>query len=193
MTVRVRDPKPEVHIPADGAAPRFEVVSLDSLHQDPANVRKHPDRNRKVTRSSLARFGPARSIVIDGKDIIRAGNGTVDAAQAEGISEVLIVEPRPGQLVAVRRTDWSDTEAVGYSVSDNRSAELAEWSDDLGATLEALHGEDFNLDDLGFNGEEMAAILKESPDFHPASEDEQGRLDEKAQVECPHCGQKFTP
>lgn len=32
-----------------------------------------------------------------------------------------------------------------------------------------------------------------APDFEPASEDEQGRLDEKSKVECPECGCKFAP
>jgi len=31
------------------------------------------------------------------------------------------------------------------------------------------------------------------PDFAPVSADQQGRLDQKAKVKCPHCGEEFTP
>ena len=40
-----------------------ETVPIDSIHVDPANVRRHPERNLATIRASLARFGqqkPAR-------------------------------------------------------------------------------------------------------------------------------------
>lgn len=32
----------------------------------------------------------------------------------------------------------------------------------------------------------------EIPDFNPATEEEQGKLDEKKKIECPECGHEFT-
>ena len=40
---------------------------------------------------------------------------------------------------------------------------------------------------------EMLAASEETPEFGPASADEQGRLDQKAPVTCPHCGITFNP
>src|SRR5271157_5885560 len=96
----------------------IQKITLDSVHQDPANVRLHPERNQAAIRSSLARFGPGRSIVLDGRNIVRAGNGTLEQAQAAGIDEILVVEPKPNQLVAVKRSDWSPSEATAYSIAD---------------------------------------------------------------------------
>ncbi len=136
-----------------------EVVSIDDLTPDPANTRTHPERNRQAMSASIRRFGPARSIVIDGKGIVRAGNGTIEEAKANGCQEVLIIDPEPGQLVAVRRKDWSPSEGTAYSISDNRSTDLS-LNDDaaLAATLRSLQSEDFDLAALGYSDEEVDAL-----------------------------------
>jgi hypothetical protein len=94
-----------------------EIVPLSALTPDPANARKHPERNRQAIRGSLKRFGPGRSIVLDGKNVIRAGNGTVQEASEAGITEVVILDLEPHQIGAVRRKDWSETEATGYVIA----------------------------------------------------------------------------
>jgi len=33
----------------------------------------------------------------------------------------------------------------------------------------------------------------EVPDFQPVGADEQPRLDQKAPITCPHCGEEFVP
>jgi ParB-like chromosome segregation protein Spo0J len=143
----------------------IERIALSGLHIDPANVRKHPERNMATIKASLARFGPARSIVIDQNNVVRAGNGTVEAAIADGLTEAIVVNPKPGQVVAVRRKDWSDTEATAYSIADNRSAELAEWDDEsLATTLEALQKDEFDLDAIGYEEGEIERLLAQIGD-----------------------------
>jgi ParB family chromosome partitioning protein len=39
--------------------------------------------------------------------------------------------------------------------------------------------------------DDLAALLK-GPDFEPATEGQQSRLDEKKKVICPECGHEFT-
>jgi len=56
---------------------RTTVVDIDDVHIDQGNVRIHDDRNLSVIGDSLVQFGPARSIVLDSRNIVRAGNGTV--------------------------------------------------------------------------------------------------------------------
>src|SRR5689334_2882647 len=107
----------------------LKVMPIGDILPDATNARRRDDRARRHLSASLRQVGAARSIVIDGKDIVRAGNGTLEAAQQAGISEVLIVEPRPDQLVAVRRSDWSPSEAVGYAIADNRLGDLATFDD----------------------------------------------------------------
>ena len=59
-------------------------VPLDSVHPDPANARRHDERNVDAIKGSLARFGQQKPLVVDQANVIRAGNGTYGAAKALG-------------------------------------------------------------------------------------------------------------
>jgi site-specific DNA-methyltransferase (adenine-specific) len=107
------------------SAVKTERVTVASLLFDPANVRKHGERNLDSIKASLARFGQQKPIVVDGDGIVRAGNGTLMAAKALGWDEIEIV-----------RTNLRGSEATAYAIADNRTAELAEW--DEGALAEQL-------------------------------------------------------
>lgn len=50
-----------------------------------------------------------------------------------------------------------------------------------------------STDDAGLQAllDELAGDPSVPPDFHPAGEDEQGRLDEKKKHTCPECGHEF--
>jgi ParB-like chromosome segregation protein Spo0J len=114
---------------------KAESVPIDSVHPDPANVRRHPERNIAGIKASLARFGQQRPILVDASGIIRAGNGTHAAARELGWESISIV-----------RTTLKGSEATAYAIADNRTAELAEWDDTaLADTLRALQSEDSDL------------------------------------------------
>ncbi len=95
---------------------KLERLAIKNLMLDPANVRKHPERNLSAIKASLLRFGQQKPILIDAKGIVVAGNGTVAAAKALGWTHV-----------DTMRTSLSGAEATAYAIADNRSAELAEW------------------------------------------------------------------
>ena len=118
----------------------IETVPIETLIADPVNARRHPKRNLDAILSSLARFGQQKPIVVDAKNVVRAGNGTLAAAKVLGLTHVDIV-----------RTELIGVEATAFAISDNRTAELAEWDPDvLGAAL----GE-ANIGDLGFDETEL--------------------------------------
>jgi DNA modification methylase len=111
---------------------KTERVTVASLLFDPANVRKHGERNLDSIKASLARFGQQKPIVVDGDGIVRAGNGTLMAAKALGWDEIEIV-----------RTNLRGSEATAYAIADNRTAELAEWDEAaLAEQLAALQIDD---------------------------------------------------
>jgi hypothetical protein len=129
---------------------RVESVPVDSLHLDPANARRHPERNVEAIRSALARFGQQTPLVIDGDNIVRKGNGTLLAARALG-----------WEMIDVHRTWLKGSEATAYAIADNRTSELAEWDDiALAETLRALQSEDFDLSAVGYRDDEVDAILE---------------------------------
>lgn len=97
------------------------LVPVATLNQDPANARKHGDKNLDAIKASLAKFGQRKPIVVqrDGM-IVRAGNGTLAAAKALGWTEIAAVV-----------LDDDDATARQFAIADNRTAELGEWNDDI--------------------------------------------------------------
>ncbi len=149
------------HISESNGHPDVEVVPIESLISDVANVRRRDDRAKRTLDASLAQFGPARSIVIDGNDVVRAGNGTLEAAQHAGVTEVLVVKRHPNQLVAVKVEDWSPTEATAYSIADNRTVDLGSFEEQsLAEVLRSLQSEQFDLSSVGFNDIEIDQMVE---------------------------------
>lgn len=129
---------------------QIESVEISKLSLDPANARKHGERNLDAIVASLNRFGQQKPIVIDKSNVVRAGNGTLAAAKSLGWTHINCV-----------RSELDGTDAIAYAIADNRTAELAEWDVDvLAAELEGLQLEGM-LDLTGFNDDELAELLKE--------------------------------
>lgn len=129
---------------------RVESVPTDSLHKDPANARRHPERNLDAIKASLARFGQQTPIVVDAGNVVRKGNGTLLAALELGWDRIDVV-----------RTPLKGTEATAYAIADNRTGDLAEWDDTaLAETLRALQSEDFDLSAVGYRDDEVDALIE---------------------------------
>jgi hypothetical protein len=126
-------------------------IPIGELTIDPANARKHSKRNLESIAASLKRFGQQKPIVIDKAKVVRAGNGTLQAAISLG-----------WETIGCVTTELTGPDAMAYAIADNRTAELAEWDDPvLKATLESL--EDFDkelLDACGYTSEELEQLVK---------------------------------
>ena len=125
----------------------YERVRVDSLSEDPANVRIHPERNLEAIKASLRASGQQKPIVVDRRGIVIAGNGTLRAARALGWEEIDIV-----------RSNLEGPAAVAFSIADNRTAELAEWDVENLPKILAELGEEAAMD-AGFSQAELAAML----------------------------------
>jgi site-specific DNA-methyltransferase (adenine-specific) len=107
---------------------------IDAVKQDPANARSHDGANLAAIVASLERFGQRRPIVVNRRNKqIEAGNATHEAAKRLGWAHVAVVwvtDDKKAQL--------------GFSIADNRTAELAGWSEDelAAALLEIGHGDE---------------------------------------------------
>ena len=138
---------------------KLETVGIETLSPDPANVRKHGQRNMDAIKASLRRFGQQKPIVVDAKGIVLAGNGTLAAARELGWREIQIV-----------RTELTGSQATAFGIADNRSAELAEWDEKLADVLASLKAEDFPIEEIGFDLDELEALkpeLKSDADSEP--------------------------
>jgi DNA modification methylase len=138
-------------------------IKVADLSADPANARKHDDQNIDSIVASLRRFGQQKPIVIDASNVVRAGNGTLEAAKRLGWDSIECV-----------KTDLKGSDAIAYAIADNRTAELAEWdSDILAAQLSGLLTDDEALANAaGFSTEEIEAMLSDLADPTVIDEDE---------------------
>src|SRR5262249_384252 len=122
---------------------------------------KHTPRNVAMVVDALQEVGAARSIVIDEKGIVLAGNATIKAAGQAGLARVKVVDADGSEIIAVRRTNLTERQKKRLALSDNRAAELAEWDTDVLGDL-LRDGAD-TLAGL-WRGDELKTLL-ESDDF----------------------------
>jgi hypothetical protein len=146
------------------------TLPLADLRPDPRNARRRTPRSKALLDQSLSQFGAARSIVIDEEGTILAGNGTVEAAAAAGITKVQVVDADGDTLIAVRRSDLSPDEKIGLALADNRTADLAEWDvpqlEELATTVPDILGQWFTAADMAdlAGDEEEPDDPEEDPD-----------------------------
>jgi len=104
---------------------RFLAVPIDDLNIDPANARRHGQRNLDAIADSLTRWGQRLPVVVQREGmVVRAGNGRVEAARRLGWTHM-----------AALVVDESSVDATAFAIADNRTAELAEWDDEVLADL----------------------------------------------------------
>jgi len=120
----------------------IETVLIDDLDLDPRNARKHDAKNLKAIADSLEQFGQRKPIVVWGRTVV-AGNGTMAAARSLGWTEITIARVPD---------DWTADQVKAYALADNRSAELAEWDEQvLTEQLKELELAEWDLETLGFD------------------------------------------
>lgn len=137
---------------------RALAVPISKLIPDPANARTHSDRNVETIKASLLRYGQRKPVVVNRRTgEVEAGNATVAAALALGW----------GEIAAVYVDDDPKT-AAGYSVADNRTAELAEWDDGALARTLAFLRDEHQLEHVGFDDADLDRLLRS---LRPAKEE----------------------
>jgi DNA modification methylase len=155
-------------VPLEGAqrlpddAPSGSASSLKKLGdftQDARNANKGTLRGQAAIQDSLRKYGAGRSILVDRNGAIIAGNKTAENAGALGMDDVIVVQTRGDQLVAVQRMDLeiSDPRARELAIADNRAAELSlDW--DLEQLQALAAAGDIQLDSF-FNADELAKMF----------------------------------
>jgi ParB family chromosome partitioning protein len=166
-------------------------VRLGDLKPWDQNPRMSSKAQARRLLQSFDKFGQVQTVaidpdcnVLDGHQRLSAlltihGAGyELDARQASrelsgAERRELVVSLHAG---AVGSWDWD-------AISAWQPAELHEWGMD-----EEL------LNSWGKDYSNLKGLLEsEVPDFQPVGVEEQGRLDQKKPVTCPHCGEEFTP
>lgn len=130
---------------------------MQELKFDQNNYRIHNDKNKRVIRKSLEDCGAGRSVLVDKDNVLIAGNGVYEQAQALGL-KVRFVESDGKELIVVKRTDLSsdDEKRKLLALADNYSTDLSVF--DIEAILNDFSSDDldaweFELTDFNFTDE----------------------------------------
>ena len=116
---------------------------MTDIKFDKKNYRKHNEKNKKLIKKSLQDCGAGRSIIIDSENVLIAGNGVYEQAQALKIP-VRIIETDGNELIAVKRTDLKtdDEKRKQLAIMDNSTSDSSEFD------LSGLQA-DFDTEQLG--------------------------------------------
>lgn len=134
----------------------IEPIVISALSNDPANVRRHSQRNLEAIKASLRRFGQQIPLVVDANNIVRVGNARLEAMRQLGWEQAQII-----------RTNLTGADLVAYAVADNRTGdpELGSTFDNsaLADVLAALQSEDAQLvEAAGYSPAELAKLIGET-------------------------------
>ena len=128
----------------------MQLISTEKLIPYVNNARTHSAEQINKLRSSLREFGFINPVIIDRDFNVIAGHGRIEAAKAEGISEVPCVF-----------ADYlTEAQKKAYILADNRMAMDAGWDEELlRVEIEALQAESFDVGLTGFDESEIADLF----------------------------------
>ena len=125
----------------------IEEIEIEKLIPYHNNPRKNQDVDKVA--SSLSEYGFQQPIVVDKKLVVIVGHTRLLGAKKLGLKKVPV-------LIA----DLSEAKARGYRIADNRIAEDANWDYDLlKLEIDLLKEINFNIDELGFEEQELETII----------------------------------
>lgn len=116
------------------------------------NSRTHDDKQVDQIAASIREFGFTNPILIDENNSIIAGHGRLQAARKLKLTEVpcIVLE------------GLSEAQKKAYVIADNKLALNAGWDLDLlRVEIEALNELDFDVSLIGFDAEELDALIPE--------------------------------
>lgn len=129
---------------------QIEMMKTADLVPYARNARTHPEWQIAQIVASINEFGFCNPILIADDNTIIAGHGRCMAAFRMGLAEV----------PCIRLDHLDDVQRRALIIADNKIAENAGWDEDLlREELDALAGDAFDLDILGFSETELGELL----------------------------------
>ena len=156
---------------------------MEALIPYARNSRTHSDAQVAQIAASIKEFGFTNPVLIDEDGGIIAGHGRTLAARKLGL----------GEVPCLRLAHLTEAQKKAYIIADNKLALNAGWDDEmLKVEISELKDLDFDLSLIGFDADELQKLV-EDVSFEPATEDDQGKLDEldPKWICCPKCGSEF--
>lgn len=159
----------------------YGTKAADQFEANPLNYRKHPQRQRDAVQASLRELGWI-GVVVENRTTGRLIDGHERVWQALQRNE-------PVPYIEVELSE--DEEKLALATFDPITYMAETDAQTLDALLREVSTGEAALQELLAGMAEDAGIVP--PDFAPVDASEQPRLDQKAPITCPHCGEEFTP
>jgi hypothetical protein len=129
---------------------QIELWLIDRLIPYARNPRMHSDTQIAQIAASIAQFGFNNPILVDTTNGIIAGHGRLLAARKLGLTEVPVIV----------LDHLTEAQKRAYIIADNQLALNAGWDEDLlRVELAALQHENFDVNLIGFEDEELSRLL----------------------------------
>jgi ParB-like chromosome segregation protein Spo0J len=129
---------------------KIEQIDIEDLIPYAMNARTHSDAQVAQIAGSIKEFGFNNPVLIDADNGLIAGHGRVMAGRKLGLK----------QVPAIRLGHLTETQKKAFILADNKIALNSGWDYELlKVEVELLSNEDFNLDLLGFEVNELNTIL----------------------------------
>jgi ParB-like chromosome segregation protein Spo0J len=166
---------------------QVEYRELDSLIPYAKNARTHSEEQVLKIAGSIKAFGWTNPILVDGENGVIAGHGRISAARKLGMSMVPVIE----------LAGMSENQKRAYIITDNRTAELAGWDNELLALeLGDLAALDFDIELTGFTLGDLDLMTKGEgePGGDGTRETSTKEIDPEVYQmgnTCPRCGFEF--
>lgn len=157
---------------------KVEYVPIDTIKAYPNNAKLHPAEQIEQIKKSIQEFGFRDPVAVWNGEIVE-GHGRIIAATELGITDIPII----------RLDDMTDEERRAYALVHNKLTMNTGFDFAiLDMELEDLKQFEFDMTDFGF--EDQSFGIDNIDDLF---EDAEPKDKEPKQIQCPHCGQWFTP
>ncbi len=128
---------------------QIEMIPINDVTEYATNPRRNEAAVGAVA-ESIKTFGFKVPIIIDRENVIVAGHTRVHAARRLGMTEV----------PAIRADDLTPEQVRAFRLADNKLHELSTWDMELlPLEIRGLREMDFDLEVLGFDADELGALL----------------------------------
>ena len=149
--------------PVRVAVKDLPTIRIDELIPYENNAKIHGPDQIKQLRRSLREFGFVSPVLIDEERNLIAGHGRVEAARAEGMTEVPYVTV----------SDLTEAQRRAYIIADNRLAETGEWdAARLKFEMEELSSLSFDTALTGFTMDNILLLSGDEPAGGPEAQED---------------------
>lgn len=129
------------------------------------NPRTHTDEQVAQIAASIAEFGWTNPVLVGADGVVIAGHARLMAARKLALAEVPVIV----------LDHLTEAQRRALVIADNRLALNAGWDEEmLRVEIDALREVDFDLDVLGFDDQELEALLADEPAEVAGNTDEDG-------------------